>query len=145
MPVPLAFLGGAVGPGEFVLVFAAVLLLFGPKKIPEIARTLGKAVSEMRRASREFQDQVMRIEEPPIDGNAAHFSPRPGVDAALTSPQSESASSGETAGTELPTAIESAGADRPTTTQENEPTHAAQDTEPVDGEPGASAGRGPSG
>lgn len=61
--VSLAFLGGALGPGELLLVFVVVLLLFGPRRLPEIAKTLGKMASEMRKASREFQDQVMKIEE----------------------------------------------------------------------------------
>jgi sec-independent protein translocase protein TatB len=61
--VSLAFLGGAVGPGELLLVFVVVLLLFGPRRLPEIAKTLGKMASEMRKASRDFQDQVMKIEE----------------------------------------------------------------------------------
>ena len=62
--VSFAFLtGGALGPGELVLVFVVVLLLFGPRRLPEIARMIGKIASEMRRASREFQDQVMKIED----------------------------------------------------------------------------------
>jgi TatA/E family protein of Tat protein translocase len=61
--VSLAFLTGGVGPGELILVFVVVLLLFGPRRLPEIARTIGKMANEMRRASREFQDQVMKIED----------------------------------------------------------------------------------
>jgi sec-independent protein translocase protein TatA len=61
--VPLAFLGGAVGPAELILIFIVVLLLFGPKRLPEIAKTIGKVMNEMRRASRDFQDQIMKIEE----------------------------------------------------------------------------------
>lgn len=148
MPVPFAFMAGAVGPGEFVLVFAAVLLLFGPKRIPEIARTLGKALSEMRRASREFQDQVMRIEESPVTEDPANFTPRPGLDSELTPPPAESASSGESdenVGPVLSAATENEGADSPTTTHEDELTHATHDKEPADGAPVDPAGRGPSG
>ena len=65
MCVPLAFLTDGIGTGEMLLVLAVALLLFGPRKIPGIARSLGRAVNEMRRASREFQDQIMRMEEPP--------------------------------------------------------------------------------
>ena len=61
--LPVAFLSGAVGPSELVLVFFAILVLFGPKRLPEIARTVGKIVRDIQRASREFQDQVMQIEE----------------------------------------------------------------------------------
>jgi len=40
-----------LGATELLVLFFIVLLLFGPKKIPEIARTLGAAVREFRRAS----------------------------------------------------------------------------------------------
>jgi sec-independent protein translocase protein TatA len=40
-----------LGAPELLVLFFIVLLLFGPKKIPEIARTLGAAVREFRRAS----------------------------------------------------------------------------------------------
>jgi sec-independent protein translocase protein TatB len=63
--VSLAFLtGGAIGPGEMVLVFVAVLLLFGPRRLPDLARGIGRILNEIRRASHEFQDQMMRLDEP---------------------------------------------------------------------------------
>src|SRR6202035_2389861 len=40
-----------------ILVFLA-LLLFGPKKLPELARQLGKLMAEFRRASNEFRSQM---------------------------------------------------------------------------------------
>ncbi|RLF12580.1 MAG: twin-arginine translocase TatA/TatE family subunit [Thermoprotei archaeon] len=40
-----------LGGLEIIVVFFIALLLFGPKKIPEIARTLGEAVREFRKAS----------------------------------------------------------------------------------------------
>lgn len=40
-----------IGGVELLIVIFIALLLFGPKKIPEIARTLGEAVREFRRAS----------------------------------------------------------------------------------------------
>lgn len=59
---PAAFLTGAPGPLEVLLVFLAVLLLFGPKRLPEIARTLGRAIDQLRRASDEFRHNVMSME-----------------------------------------------------------------------------------
>lgn len=56
-----AFLGGAPGPGELILLFVVVLVLFGPKRLPEIARMIGRTLEELRRASHDFKDQVMRI------------------------------------------------------------------------------------
>jgi TatA/E family protein of Tat protein translocase len=65
MPVTLAFWSGTPGLGEILIVFIAILLLFGPRRLPEIARTIGKALEELRRASQDFRDQIMRLDETP--------------------------------------------------------------------------------
>lgn len=63
MPWPIVgFLGAGVSPGELLIVFAAVLILFGPRKLPQIARTAGRIFEEIRRASQEFRDQVMNLD-----------------------------------------------------------------------------------
>src|SRR5262245_21632183 len=46
---------GPLGWEETVFIFVAALLLFGPKKLPELGRTLGKAMTEFRRASSELK------------------------------------------------------------------------------------------
>jgi len=51
------FLGG-VGPTEMILVFLAILLLFGAKKIPELARGLGKGIREFKDATKEVKDNL---------------------------------------------------------------------------------------
>jgi TatA/E family protein of Tat protein translocase len=54
---------GNFSPVEFILIFLVALILFGPKKLPEIARTVGKTLSEFRRASNELKatfDREMR-------------------------------------------------------------------------------------
>ena len=43
-----------------VLVFVIVLLLFGAKKIPELARGLGKSMGEFKKAREEFEDEIKR-------------------------------------------------------------------------------------
>ena len=43
---------------DTVVLFVLALLLFGPKKLPVIARQIGKALSEFRRASNEFKAQI---------------------------------------------------------------------------------------
>lgn len=71
-PIPLqAFLFGGTGGGEIVLIFVVLLLLFGPRKLPEIARMLGKILSQLRNASNDFRDQVMKIEEEPDESSKA--------------------------------------------------------------------------
>ena len=46
---------GPLGWEETVFIFVLALLLFGPKKLPELGRTLGKAMTEFRRASSELK------------------------------------------------------------------------------------------
>ncbi|HEY6766414.1 MAG TPA: twin-arginine translocase TatA/TatE family subunit [Candidatus Sulfotelmatobacter sp.] len=44
--------------GETIFLFFLALIIFGPKKLPEIARTVGKYLNEFRRASNEFKAQI---------------------------------------------------------------------------------------
>lgn len=61
--LPLSFLPASVGPLELALVLIVALVLFGPKKLPEAARKLGRAASLLRRAMDEFSAQVRTLEE----------------------------------------------------------------------------------
>lgn len=45
-----------------MVIFLVVLLLFGAKKLPELAKGIGKAMGEFRSAQREFQDEIRRAE-----------------------------------------------------------------------------------
>ena len=47
-----------VSPTELLVVFLVVLLLFGAKRIPEIARGLGQGIQEFKKAVRETQDVI---------------------------------------------------------------------------------------
>lgn len=51
---------GNVGIPELIFIFVLALLIFGPRKLPELGRTLGKALAEFRRAS---MDLRMAVEE----------------------------------------------------------------------------------
>ena len=46
---------GPIGLPEMMALFVIALLLFGPKKLPELGRTLGKGLSEFRRAKNELK------------------------------------------------------------------------------------------
>src|SRR3569832_656205 len=61
---------GPLGWQETVFIFFLALLLFGPKKLPELGRTIGKAMTEFRRASSELKapfDREMRTLEQETD------------------------------------------------------------------------------
>ena len=47
-----------LGAGELVLIVFVVLILFGPKKLPELAQSLGRGMREFKRAQREFTEQI---------------------------------------------------------------------------------------
>lgn len=46
---------GPFGVPEMIFIFVLALLIFGPRKLPELGRTLGKALTEFRRASAEVR------------------------------------------------------------------------------------------
>src|SRR3984885_12491938 len=46
---------GTVGVQEMIVIFVIALVLFGPKKLPELGRTIGKAITEFRRASSDLK------------------------------------------------------------------------------------------
>src|SRR2546423_14141611 len=46
---------GTLGVQEMVIIFLVALVLFGPKKLPELGRTIGKALTEFRRASSDLK------------------------------------------------------------------------------------------
>jgi Tat protein translocase TatB subunit len=51
---------GSLGGSEVILLFIIALLLFGPRRLPEIGRTLGKAMADFRRATNEFKTSLER-------------------------------------------------------------------------------------
>lgn len=57
---------GSIGGSEFLLIAVLALLLFGPRKLPQIGRSLGRALAEFRGVTREFKsnlEQEVRLEE----------------------------------------------------------------------------------
>jgi sec-independent protein translocase protein TatA len=76
----VAFLGGSLGGSEIILILLVVLLLFGAKNLPKMARNLGKSMEEFRRAARDVQHEIMHAadEEPPRKTESAKL-PEPEV------------------------------------------------------------------
>lgn len=65
MNLPLAFIEGIGGP-ELMMIMFVVLLLFGADKLPELAKGMGKAVREFKKATSNVEQEVRKaMEEPP--------------------------------------------------------------------------------
>jgi len=64
-----------LGAQELLLILLIILLLFGAKKIPEIARGLGKSVAEFKKGTRKLEDEIKREDtekrQPPEKENLA--------------------------------------------------------------------------
>jgi Tat protein translocase TatB subunit len=57
---------GSIGMPELILIFIVALIVVGPRKLPELGRTLGRSLSEFKRASHELRntlEEEIRIEE----------------------------------------------------------------------------------
>lgn len=54
-----------IGSSELLLILGAAFFLMGPKKIPELARSLGKATAEYRKAVRDFELEMIKAEKDP--------------------------------------------------------------------------------
>jgi TatA/E family protein of Tat protein translocase len=57
---------GSIGMPELIIILTLALIIFGPRKLPELGRSLGKSLGEFKRASNELRntlDEEIRIEE----------------------------------------------------------------------------------
>ncbi len=52
-----------IGGGEIIFIIFAILLLFGPKKIPEFAKMVKKGMSEVKKAQSAFQEHITDIKD----------------------------------------------------------------------------------
>jgi TatA/E family protein of Tat protein translocase len=80
---------GSIGMPELVLIFVVALLVFGPKKLPEIGKSLGKGLAEFKRASDELKKTIeTEIEQSKSEVSAVkeHVS---SIQSSLLSPPSE--------------------------------------------------------
>ena len=49
-----------MGPSELIVILAIALIVFGPKRLPEIAKSIGKAINEFKKASQSVQAAVQK-------------------------------------------------------------------------------------
>ena len=79
---------GSIGMPELIIIFVIALIIFGPRKLPELGRSLGKSLAEFKKASNELRntlEEEIRIEEQ--KDTAAKQTPPPS--AATSTPHTE--------------------------------------------------------
>jgi TatA/E family protein of Tat protein translocase len=71
---------GPIGMPELIIILTLALIIFGPRKLPELGRSLGKSLGEFKRASNELRntlDEEIRVEEEQRTARAATSTPEP--------------------------------------------------------------------
>ncbi len=53
---------GPIGMPEMIMIFVVILLLFGAKKLPELARGIGKSMGEFKKARDDFEREITQSE-----------------------------------------------------------------------------------
>lgn len=67
---------GSIGMTELIVILVVALVVIGPKRLPELARTLGKALGDFKRATSDFQDSFsLEDDYDPLDGDAGEKEP----------------------------------------------------------------------
>lgn len=80
---------GSIGMPELIIILTLALIIFGPRKLPELGRSLGKSLGEFKRASNELRntlDEEIRIEEERSSTQKAAAAPPPPATPVLTDP-----------------------------------------------------------
>lgn len=65
---------GSIGMPELIIIFVIALIIFGPRKLPELGRSLGKSIAEFKKASNELRstlEEEIRLEEQRASVDAA--------------------------------------------------------------------------
>ncbi len=75
-----------IGMPELILILGLALIVLGPKKLPELAKTLGKGLAEFRKATDELKDEFRKVEAD-MDNPESHVIPP--TDSAVPAPAAE--------------------------------------------------------
>ena len=104
---------GSLGVPELIFIFVLALLIFGPRKLPEIGRTIGRGLSEFRKASTDLKRSINAemIEEEIRQSDPRSVLRDPPSGGASRDQRSDAASKSESDGTEDPAEAASSDAD----------------------------------
>ena len=61
-----------IQPIHIVVIVVVALLIFGPKRLPEMGRSIGKAINEFRNGTREMTDSIRQEVNQPVDPQATN-------------------------------------------------------------------------
>ena len=74
---------GSIGMPELIIIFVIALIFFGPRKLPELGRSLGKSLAEFKRATNELKSTLedeIRLEEQKINLDASRAAHAPAAE-----------------------------------------------------------------
>lgn len=78
----------SVSPAEILTIAVVALLVFGPKRLPEIAKKAGKVVGDLKRAAEGLRAEFeAELEEPPLDEARRRMRSTPGATEPESSPE----------------------------------------------------------
>lgn len=60
---PFQTLALTPGPTELIIVLVLIIILFGPKKLPDLSRAIGKSIGEFKRGRREVDEELKSLKD----------------------------------------------------------------------------------
>jgi sec-independent protein translocase protein TatA len=82
---------GSIGMPELIIILVIALIIFGPRKLPELGRSLGRSIGEFKKASNELRstlEEEIRLEEQRDQRTATRAEQDSAIAAAATQPSS---------------------------------------------------------